>query len=530
MKKLFVVLLMLAAMNVSGQYANVKLNSSYVIGEVWIAMNPKNVNNLVVGTIGQETPQSNMLYYYSLNGGYNWTSGTLTSTIAQPGSDPVVVVDTNGIFYYISVANWNIPPPNADKLLCNKSTNGGANWDNGVVFGLPSPKMNDMPMACVDLSHSQFGNNIYVTWTLIDSMRSTNPLDSSYVYFSRSTNQGQTFSTPKRISKIAGSANWTNSTPEGPVPCTGPNGEVYVTYPHNLKILFTRSLDGGNTWLSEEVVAATRFNGWLWHHSPVAASDISNSQFRGNIYICYSDYQGSTYGRDIFLVRSTNGGNNWSAPVKVNTEASAANQELPWICVDPVTGYVWVAFYDGRNYNGTLYDVYVARSTNGGVSFQNVKASDFNSKTLSSVWLGDYIGITAKNNKVRPVWTSSTGMGISNVWTAIIDSFTVGIQNISTEVPASYSLGQNYPNPFNPTTNIRFSIPSLSFPNVSIGNPVVLKVYDIMGREVQTLVNEVLQPGTYETTFDGSTLPSGVYFYKLTTEGFTDTKKLTLIK
>ena len=157
-------------MNAGAQYANVKLNSSYVNGEVWIAMNPKNFNNLVVGTIGQLTPQSNMLYYYSLNGGYNWAGGTLLSAIAQPGSDPVVVVDTNGYFYYISVANWGIPPPNADKLLCNKSINGGANWDNGVTFGVPAPKMNDMPMACVDLSHSQFGYNIYVTWTLIDSM------------------------------------------------------------------------------------------------------------------------------------------------------------------------------------------------------------------------------------------------------------------------------------------------------------------------------------------------------------------------
>ena len=71
---------------------------------------------------------------------------------------------------------------------------------------------------------------------------------------------------------------------------------------------------------------------------------------------------------------------------------------------------------------------------------------------------------------------------------------------------------------------------SLSFPNVSIGNPVQLKVYDVMGREVQTLVNESLKPGTYEVTFDGSQLTSGVYFYKLITDGFTETKKMLLIK
>ena len=449
MKKLFLVLVMLVAINASGQYTNVKLNSTYVGGEVWIAMNPKNVNNLVVGTHEQFiTSQSNMLYYYSLNGGYNWTSGTMLSTIAQPGTDPVVVVDTNGYFYYICVGNWGTPPPNADKLLCNKSTDGGVSWNNGETFGVPAPRMNDMPMACVDLSNSQYGNSIYVTWTMIDSMQSTNPLDSSYVYFSRSTNQGLTFSTPKRISKIAGKANWDYSTPEGPVPCTGANGEIYVTYPNNYKILFTRSLDGGNTWLNDEIIAANQVGGWLWHHSPVIACDLSNSQYRGNVYICFSDIRNGYGNRDIFLVKSTNGGNNWSYPVKVNNDAAFTYQEMPWICVDPVTGYIWIDFYDGRNYSaGSLYDVYVARSTNGGSSFQNVKVSDNNSKTLSWAWNGDYIGITAINNKVRPVWTSSTGTGSNNIWTAIIDTFTVGIQNISTEIPASYSLKQKLSEP-----------------------------------------------------------------------------------
>jgi hypothetical protein len=533
MKMLLVVLVILAAMNVNGQYANVKLNNTYVGGEVWIAMNPKNVNNLVVGTHGQFiTSQSNMLYYYSMNGGYNWTGRTMLSTLAQPGTDPVVVVDTNGYFYYICLGNWGTPPPNLDKLLCNKSTDGGVNWNNGVTFGVPAPRMNDMPMACVDLSNSQYGNSIYVTWTMIDSMQSTNPLDSSYVYFSRSTNQGQTFSTAKRISKIAGKAAWDYSTPEGPVPCTGTNGEIYVTYPYNSKVLFTRSLDGGNIWLNNEIIAANQAGGWPQHHSPVITCDLSNSQYRGNVYICFSDLRNGPNNRDIFLTKSTNKGDNWSAPVKVNNNTNNTIQEMPWICVDPVTGYIWIVFYDGRNYSTlSLYDVYVARSTNGGASFQNVKVSDNNSKTLASAWNGDYIGITANNNKVRPVWTTSTGSSNNDIWTAIIDSFTVGIQSISTEIPSSYSLKQNYPNPFNPVTNIKFDIILDSrFRGNDTPRRVVLKVYDVMGREVQTLVNESFQPGKYETTFDGSMLNSGVYFYKLITDGFTDTKRMILIK
>jgi hypothetical protein len=99
---------------------------------------------------------------------------------------------------------------------------------------------------------------------------------------------------------------------------------------------------------------------------------------------------------------------------------------------------------------------------------------------------------------------------------------TVSVMNITTEVPAKYNLLQNYPNPFNPITNVKFSM--LNAENVRI------VVYDVQGREVQTLVNERLNAGTYEVKFDGSGLTSGVYLYKLITESFTETRKMLLIK
>ncbi|MGA2668622.1 MAG: T9SS type A sorting domain-containing protein, partial [Ignavibacteria bacterium] len=86
-----------------------------------------------------------------------------------------------------------------------------------------------------------------------------------------------------------------------------------------------------------------------------------------------------------------------------------------------------------------------------------------------------------------------------------------------------------YPNPFNPTTKIKFQIPlnkggerGLSF--------VTLKIYDLLGREVATLVNQQLKPGTYEVEFNGTNYPSGVYFYRLTTNNNTATKKFVLVK
>jgi hypothetical protein len=105
-------------------------------------------------------------------------------------------------------------------------------------------------------------------------------------------------------------------------------------------------------------------------------------------------------------------------------------------------------------------------------------------------------------------------------------SMLVGINQISNEVPENYSLSQNYPNPFNPVTKIKFSIP----PSKGARGMTQLIIYDILGREITTLVNEQLNPGIYKVEWDGSNYPSGVYFYKLITNEFSETKKMVLIK
>jgi hypothetical protein len=97
-------------------------------------------------------------------------------------------------------------------------------------------------------------------------------------------------------------------------------------------------------------------------------------------------------------------------------------------------------------------------------------------------------------------------------WTLIVNP--IGIQKISSEIPEYYKLYDNYPNPFNPTTKIRFDIPFP--PDESRG--VKLVIYDVLGREITTLVNEQLKPGTYEVEWDGTNFTSGVYFYRLEAE------------
>lgn len=97
-------------------------------------------------------------------------------------------------------------------------------------------------------------------------------------------------------------------------------------------------------------------------------------------------------------------------------------------------------------------------------------------------------------------------------------------------LPQEYNLLQNYPNPFNPTTKIKYSIPSVTLRQAQSDIRVALKVYDILGREVATLVNEEKPEGEYEVEFNAANLPSGIYFYQLRAGEFTETKKMVLLK
>jgi hypothetical protein len=149
--------------------------------------------------------------------------------------------------------------------------------------------------------------------------------------------------------------------------------------------------------------------------------------------------------------------------------------------------------------------------------------------TVASASQGTSVAISSEGTVIEGGPSDNNTQGA--VW--VFNDPTIGITPISNEVPKNFSLSQNYPNPFNPTTKIKFDIPS-------VGNgrdrSVQLIIYDVLGREVATIVNQQLQPGTYEVNFDGTNLTSGVYYYKLVVGdntnngGFSDTKKMILIK
>ena len=106
----------------------------------------------------------------------------------------------------------------------------------------------------------------------------------------------------------------------------------------------------------------------------------------------------------------------------------------------------------------------------------------------------------------------------------------VGIDDYKNNIPSEFQLYQNFPNPFNPTTKIKYTIPDVETRHASSLQMVTVKVYDVLGNEITTLVNESQAAGSYEVEFDGSKIPSGVYFYQLKAGQFIETKKMVLLK
>jgi len=330
--------------------------------------------------------------------------------------------------------------------------------------------------------------------------------------------------------------------------------------------LIAKTSNGGNTWINsffspnQEILNAENTE-WF---------DINTGI---SIWV---DYGGSNYYGRIF--RTTNSGSNWS---EINYNISLGYFiSVKYQNVDSIYGLTNISLYKSTNRGSnwfpasnlgvdvrtefscpgfdTMYigGINMSRSVNRGMDFTNtftldtpyvVKDLEFinartgfaiGSSTKYGVIKGGYIIKTTNAGINWTRQTSNTNIYISDIFflnentgwivgdSGLVLRTTTGgttfIKNICAEIPSEHSLSQNYPNPFNPETRIRYSI--------KMSAPVTLKVYDVLGKEVRTLVNENQAPGTYEAVFDASRIPSGVYYYRLTAEGYSETRKMVVIK
>ena len=169
----------------------------------------------------------------------------------------------------------------------------------------------------------------------------------------------------------------------------------------------------------------------------------------------------------------------------------------------------------------------------GGISYKSKSFSDTLALTATTNRYAKNLGIVTAI-RGDPYTTNYTLRGCLINGIVFGDTTFTGINTISAKIPNSFSLSQNYPNPFNPSTKIKFDTP-LSPPrrvesSTEEGKYVQLIIYDILGREVATIINETLQPGTYEVEWNASNYPSGVYFYTLISGNYKDTRKMVLLR
>jgi hypothetical protein len=122
---------------------------------------------------------------------------------------------------------------------------------------------------------------------------------------------------------------------------------------------------------------------------------------------------------DIWFTRSSNYGDNWTSPIKVNQDATKTHQYLPWMTVDQSSGYIYAVYYDRSEHDDMQTDIYLAWSVDAGSTFKNIKISESSFLPSESAFFGDYTNITAHQGIIAPIWTRMDD-GKTSIWTTII--------------------------------------------------------------------------------------------------------------
>lgn len=426
-----------------------------------IAANPNDPKNLVVGTHQYSSITLYPAAYVSFDAGDTW-KGPILLPLATPGdfgSDPSLTTDRNGTFYYsyMSIGTREIPDIRgypivlfSNDIVVARSLNKGLEWETTIAV-TPSYLNFTALQAQGILIRELFFDKPY-----IGSGPNINNLDKDviivtfteflggYNYITRQYFENITI---KAVISVDGGLTWSDPIPvsptynyptdfrvvQGSIPAVGPDGVIYVAYYDSGEdgwltgkayIMVSRSTDGGKSF-EEPVIAATipyemsyysGFIGFRWWSSMFPSMAIGPN---GTIYIAYAadpDGLGRDLG-DIFLVKSTDGGLTWSAPVRVNDDETFNAQFFPWLDVDP-NGVIHVIWGDRRlDPNDFGYDVFYANSTDGGESFsENLRVTDYTNNPMLGMlyFIGDYFNVVATGENVHVVWTDSR-RGIRNI-------------------------------------------------------------------------------------------------------------------
>jgi hypothetical protein len=493
--------------------------------EVTIAINPLNPAQLVAA--------ANLSYYaFSNDSGRTWEEGHLGSQFGVWG-DPCVIFDPSGHAYIGHLSNprdgyW------LDRLVVQKSTDGGATWNGGAPVGGDPPTQQDKEWLIADYTGSPYHGNLYVCWTQFDHYGSTLRTDSSRILFARSTNGGESWSDPVRVGDLAGDCLDRDSTVQGAVPAVGPAGEIYTCWSYAGKIFFDRSTDGGATFGADRFVT-DQPGGWdidipglqRCNGFPVTLCDLSGSANRGSLYVVWADQRNGATNTDIFLSRSTDRGESWSPRVRVNQDTTATQQFFHWATIDQSDGDLYVVYYDRRATAGNATDVFVARSTDGGRTFTDMRVSRSPFVPDASQFLGDYIGIAAHGGIAYPLWTRMDS-GRTSAWIAVLgdSSRTLGVG----AEPRSGMGGEGFEvrgTPYTPFAKVYVTLPRRGPMTVTVHNSLGVVVRELASGEYPEGMTTLWWDGV---DADGVRAPNGAYFVRLVTPLGTRTEKLMLMR
>lgn len=370
----------------------------YAQVEPSIAINPMNPMEIMAGTVLND-------FYYSLDQGNSWKATSLTSPYGVNG-DPVVLIDHFGNYYYFHLSKPT-DSTRLDRIVCQRTTH--LNFPIETIGHTEvNGKMHDKHWAAIDRNTG----TIHMAWTQFDAYKSKAPSDSSVIVYAQSSDFGFTWSAPKRISTLAGNCLDDSGTIEGVSICVGLDGTVYVAYCLNEMIYLNASSDKGENWFAADVPVASQPGGWAFdipgiyrmNGFPSLQMDLSNSEYRGRLYLSWSDQRNGKDNTDVWLIFSDDQGKTWSEVKKINNDYGKRQQFMSTMRVDPKTGTIVSLFYDRRDRQNWETDIFLAYSSDGGVSFKNIKLNSRAFIPDPEVFFGDYLAVDIFNNTVHAMW------------------------------------------------------------------------------------------------------------------------------
>jgi hypothetical protein len=460
--------------------------------EPTLAMDPRNSLHLVAGSNDeiQEPPCTNTTpsscafvpgvntsgFYASFDGGVTWPCQgvvDLHAYRAQSDGDPVQAFDSKGNVYYSMLsepfpANKNeVNTGQAADVFVAKSTDGGCSYPTAARISGNAPAVfDDKPNLAADANpNSPFHDNVYVAWSKFTGMRAGgngNGFGSVQIVFSRSTDGGQTWSNPSPLSQAHN--NIAAGGRQGAQIAVGPDGTVYVVWTDTVNKQSVERMaishDGGASFGQSPVIAPApsefpdALPGSSFRLSPTFPAISAGAD--GNVYVIWTNYLNG-HGT-VQLTRSTDGGKTWSAPSTAG-DVPGSSAYFASVTARPTANNVAIVFNALTDVPAgtppgagvTSFDAYVARSTNGGATFETpIKLSTASSdpdasstNSLGAQFLGDYVTAVADATHVYGVWTDTR----NGATCGAVDAFRAGTAdapNVITQCPIAFGNSDIY--------------------------------------------------------------------------------------